>query len=737
DGADEDGVTASGAWVNGVDGGAVQVRVTGSGWLVGWVDFNADGDFADAGELIVNQAVSSGTATYPFDIPSGTFGNSARKLYARFRLLNTEPLFPSLAYVGAASAGEVEDYLFSSALTIDKDTTTPFVAPGGQATYTIKLTNAGSLTLSNVVISDTLPTGFTYAGSIIALTNATRTAVTDPSIGAGTLNWGAWQIDPGGSVAITLTANVSASAALGVYDNTAWAASTQTGTVVDSGTVAQDGDTLPGQDSEDDEDVAIVSVIPTSTPTNTPTNTSTPTNTPTDTPTNTATPTSTPTDTPTDTATPASTPTDTATPTSTPTDTPTDTATPTSTPTNTAISAASPTDTPIDTATPTSTPTDTPTNTATPTSTPTDTATPTSTPTNTAISAASPTMTPTSTATPTDIATPTTTRTATPINAPLSLGDRVWNDTDNDGRMDVGETGLSGVTVDLYNDRNANGQAEANEYIATRLTDNSGFYRFDSLVAGTYIVALPASNFAATKPLAGYRSSTGAPGSLLNPGGPFEPASDPDGNVNDDDNGSTTTSGQIVSNPITLTINGEPSNDGDEDSNTNLTVDFGVFLPASLGSRVWLDANGNGMWETGEAGVPSVIVTLYDAAGSVIATTTTDSNGMYRFVNLSPGTYNIGFSGLPGGYAFIAPNKGDDSRDSDVDPATGHTGLVMLVPGQNELSLFAGLLAPTAITLTSFTATASGDSITVRWTTSAEHDTWGFHLYRSADSERA
>jgi hypothetical protein len=317
------------------------------------------------------------------------------------------------------------------------------------------------------------------------------------------------------------------------------------------------------------------------------------------------------------------------------------------------------------------------------------------------------------------------------------LGDHIWNDGDNDGRVDAGEPGLGGVTIVLYNDANGNSQPEASERSATSTTNGTGIYRFNFLPPGNYIVVLPASNFAAGKPLSGYRSSTGAPGSMIAPGGPFEPAPDPDGNINDDDNGSTANSGDVVSLPITLTANSEPVNDGDGDINSNLTVDFGLFLPASLGSMVWFDTNGDGITEAGEAGVAGVTVTLYDAAGNTIATTTTDSNGLYQFVNLVPGTYVVGFSDLPNGYVFTAANQGgNDGHDSDVDPTTGRTAPITLFPGQNNLSLFAGMIAPTAITLARFTATTTDDAIVVRWLTSAEFNTWGFYLYRSADGNR-
>jgi uncharacterized repeat protein (TIGR01451 family) len=44
---------------------------------------------------------------------------------------------------------------------------------------------------------------------------------------------------------------------------------------------------------------------------------------------------------------------------------------------------------------------------------------------------------------------------------------------------------------------------------------------------------------------------------------------------------------------------------------------------------------------------------------------------------------------------------------------------------------------PTAITLASFTATHAGRQVIVRWVTTAESNTWGFQLYRSADGRRA
>ena len=112
DGADEDGVTPIDltGWTTGTDGGSVDIDVVGTGYLVGWIDWNGDGDFLDEGEMVVSQSVATGTETVLFDIPDGAFAPGAADLYARFRIFEAAPLFPQLAFNGAAENGEVEDY---------------------------------------------------------------------------------------------------------------------------------------------------------------------------------------------------------------------------------------------------------------------------------------------------------------------------------------------------------------------------------------------------------------------------------------------------------------------------------------------------------------------------------------------------------------------------------------------------------------------------------------------------
>ncbi len=73
----------------------------------------------------------------------------------------------------------------------------------------------------------------------------------------------------------------------------------------------------------------------------------------------------------------------------------------------------------------------------------------------------------------------------------------------------------------------------------------------------------------------------------------------------------------------------------------NESVDHGVVGSAVLGSTVWVDENGNGLRDPGEAGVDGVLVELVDQSGVLVATTATTNGGEYRFADLLPGTYTV------------------------------------------------------------------------------------------------
>ena len=165
------------------------------------------------------------------------------------------------------------------------------------------------------------------------------------------------------------------------------------------------------------------------------------------------------------------------------------------------------------------------------------------------------------------------------------LGNRVFNDINNNGLLDAGELGIAGVSVNLYQDVNGNGTLETgtDTLIGTTTTDASGFYRFDFLFSGTYIVQIPQSNFNAGNPLNTYISSTFR-STVLDPG----VETDPDDDVDNNDSGRPVAGLGVVSGAVTLNAGTEPTNDGDN-FNTNMTIDFGFSRPADLSLGITVD----------------------------------------------------------------------------------------------------------------------------------------------------
>jgi uncharacterized repeat protein (TIGR01451 family) len=156
-GDDEDGVTFADTIVLGL---STPIEVTASSGtnacrLDAWLDFNADGDFLDAGEQIAtDQLIASGTSeALNVGVPSNATTGAT---YARFRCSSAGGLAPT----GAAADGEVEDYRIeleapapSLALLKEADTTGP-VDLGDTINYTLTATNTGNVILDQVEIDD-------------------------------------------------------------------------------------------------------------------------------------------------------------------------------------------------------------------------------------------------------------------------------------------------------------------------------------------------------------------------------------------------------------------------------------------------------------------------------------------------------------------------------------------------------------------------------------------------------
>ena len=338
-------------------------------------------------------------------------------------------------------------------------------------------------------------------------------------------------------------------------------------------------------------------------------------------------------------------------------------------------------------------------------------------------------------------------------DVPFSIGNHVWFDNgrtgastfnyalNNDGIRQATELPVVGLDIRLYRDGNGNNTPEPAEMIRTDITDANGFYLFDNLDPGPYIVEIPASEFGAGQPLEGWNNSqvigtetTGVPGNTNIP------------NVDSDDNGvdsSTPHVDGIFSGVIVLTrgtnettgethISNQPDPDGnaatpnlginptewdgpasrgrygESDTTSNLTIDFGFFEVYSLGNVVWVDdGTGGGTADDGlrngtEPGLNGVTVNLYldannDGRPDTVtpkATTTTANGGYYRFDNLAADTYLVEIV-LPAGYSSSPIDAGDPDTDEDdfddngVVPATISTVL------SNPVTLGRGTDEPT------------------------------------------
>ncbi len=183
------------------------------------------------------------------------------------------------------------------------------------------------------------------------------------------------------------------------------------------------------------------------------------------------------------------------------------------------------------------------------------------------------------------------------------IGDQIYYDFNGDGTEQAGDEGIENVVVNLYTDQDGDGNVDlgVDAFVGTDTTDADGLYLFEFLPAGTYVVVVDESSTA----LLGL-AQTGDPDEL---------------------NTCSVCSGTGVS-----TVDGTAD---------DLTVDFGYQLPgsASIGDTVFSDTNGNGAQGAAEPGVANVTVELLadqdgDGIFSVVATTTTDSNGNYLFDNI-------------------------------------------------------------------------------------------------------
>jgi preprotein translocase subunit SecB len=256
-------------------------------------------------------------------------------------------------------------------------------------------------------------------------------------------------------------------------------------------------------------------------------------------------------------------------------------------------------------------------------------------------------------------------------NEKYSLGNRIWNDANNNGSFDTGEAGINSVVVNLYKDSNNDGTPDGG-IIATDTTSNGGYYRFDNLLADNYIVEVAASNFNTGNPLAGLISSS------------IDEA-DPDSNVDKNDNGVGTASSPtngIRSRTVTLGSSYvEPTGETELEPLSFSTVSVTAADTVASSPSIYVNAiDGANRGRVVEAG------TYFDAFNVDVTGYGNDFTGFcIEFAEfVTPGTFTPVNATASGPYYNSSYNDSSDiSNFFGVDPNASNYGIVT----QAELNL--------------------------------------------------
>ncbi len=286
-----------------------------------------------------------------------------------------------------------------------------------------------------------------------------------------------------------------------------------------------------------------------------------------------------------------------------------------------------------------------------------------------------------------------------PDGCPLlgSIGDYVWNDVDRDGIQGDNESGIPGVTVELYLDANGDGIPQSGELLDTDVTDENGLYLFTGLAAGNYIVKVADSNFNSGAVLDSYFVAVPNAGS--------DDTKDSDGHP--------------LTHEVAVTLaSGE----------NNMTIDFG-FSDCEIGDRVWHDENDDGA-QTGtfdQKGLNGVDVYLYDfnpsscGMSGYLYKTTTISGTSQTPAGFPNGIYGFDMSSSPTGDYWVCVDEStlpSPGLNMQWARTTANPQQVTYTGGDN-FSIDFGYIAesiPTAVTLSSFAARSSaGGSASGLW----------------------
>ncbi|MCR9287245.1 MAG: carboxypeptidase regulatory-like domain-containing protein [Bacteroidetes bacterium] len=241
------------------------------------------------------------------------------------------------------------------------------------------------------------------------------------------------------------------------------------------------------------------------------------------------------------------------------------------------------------------------------------------------------------------------------VNPVGGIGGFVWEDADEDGIQDGGESGIEGVTVSIFD--------ENDNLLESVLSDASGNYFFSNVSSGNYYLQFDEST-----------NTNGVTNYLTAPqdqGG--------DDSLDSDINPSNNQTDIFSYDPNAGNLN-------------NISAGF-IEPSGSVGGFVWNDENEDGIQNNGEGGLEGITVNLINTAtGLTEQTVQSNQDGEYSFSDILLGTYIIEFDQSTNALGIFnltnSPQDqgGDDNIDSDANPSTGQTNPIVYDPTNGELN---------------------------------------------------
>ena len=230
----------------------------------------------------------------------------------------------------------------------------------------------------------------------------------------------------------------------------------------------------------------------------------------------------------------------------------------------------------------------------------------------------------------------------------ITIGNRVWRDTNNDGLQGASPDYLNAATtVELWNDN-------LTQLLATTTVSGSDSYALPAIKDGTYRVRF-----------------------VLPEGYVIGKQDQGTSEANDSDPVATYSNVGITP---SLTF-----------AASTVSVDAAAVALVNIGNLVWDDLNSNGIQDAGEPGYPGVTVELWLGDKSqLITSATTNASGIYKLGAPGAGDYRVRVLRPASGVFFTTKDAGsDDTKDSDIntsinnsfgmtDPFTVHSNVISM-----------------------------------------------------------